>query len=84
MINKDLIPKANKRAAIIEKLAKVLFLTVWAIANYILYIKFKQHYTKNIKLMEEILKLNASNEQLIRILAAMHERITDLEIQINK
>ena len=34
--------------------------------------------------MEEILKLNASNEQLIRLLAAMHERITDLEIQINK
>ena len=34
--------------------------------------------------MEEILKLNASNEQLIRILAAMHERITDLETKINK
>jgi len=31
--------------------------------------------------MEEILKLNASNEQLIRILASMHERITELEIQ---
>jgi hypothetical protein len=31
--------------------------------------------------MEEILKLNASNEQLIRILASMHERITDLENQ---
>ena len=31
--------------------------------------------------MEEILKLNASNEQLIRILASMHERITDLEMQ---
>ena len=31
--------------------------------------------------MEEILKLNASNEQLIRILASMHDRITELEIQ---
>lgn len=41
MINKDLIPKANKRAAIIEKLAKALFLAVWVITNYILYIKFK-------------------------------------------
>jgi hypothetical protein len=34
--------------------------------------------------MEEILKLNASNEQLIRILASMHERITDLENQIDR
>jgi hypothetical protein len=34
--------------------------------------------------MEEILKLNASNEQLIRILASMHDRITDLETQINR
>ena len=41
MINKDLIPKANKRAAIIEKLAKVLFLAIWAATNYIIYIKFK-------------------------------------------
>jgi len=31
--------------------------------------------------MEEILKLTASNEQLIRILASMHDRITELEIQ---
>jgi len=31
--------------------------------------------------MEEILKLSASNEQLIRILVSMHERITDLETQ---
>ena len=31
--------------------------------------------------MEEILKLTASNEQLISILASMHDRITELEIQ---
>ena len=71
----------NKRAAIIEKLAKALFLAAWIILNYILYLQYKQLYTKNIKLMEEILKLSASNEQLIRILASMHERITDLETQ---
>ena len=41
MINKDLIPKSNKRAAIIEKLAKVLFLACWVIVNYIIYLKFK-------------------------------------------
>lgn len=34
--------------------------------------------------MEEILKLTASNEQLIRILASMHDRITDLEAQIDR
>ena len=71
----------NKRAAIIEKIAKALFLVAWIILNYILYLQYKQLYTKNIKLMEEILKLSASNEQLIRILASMHERITDLEMQ---
>ena len=80
-MNKQLITPENKRAAIIEKLAKALFLVAWIILNYILYLQYKQLYTKNIKLMEEILKLSASNEQLIRILASMHERITDLETQ---
>ena len=80
-MNKQLITPENKRAAIIEKLAKALFLVAWIILNYILYLQYKQLYTKNIKLMEEILKLSASNEQLIRILASMHERITDLEMQ---
>ena len=80
-MNKQLITPSNKRAAVIEKLAKALFLIAWAILNYILYLQYKQLYTKNIKLMEEILKLSASNEQLIRILASMHERITDLETQ---
>ncbi len=80
-MNKQLITPENKRAAIIEKIAKALFLVAWIILNYILYLQYKQLYTKNIKLMEEILKLSASNEQLIRILASMHERITDLEMQ---
>ena len=80
-MNKQLITPENKRAAIIEKIAKALFLLAWIILNYILYLQYKQLYTKNIKLMEEILKLSASNEQLIRILASMHERITDLEMQ---
>lgn len=80
-MNKQLITPENKRAALIEKLAKALFLVAWIILNYILYLQYKQLYTKNIKLMEEILKLSASNEQLIRILASMHERITDLETQ---
>ena len=81
MINKNLITPGNKRAAIVSKLFKAVALITWAATNYILYIKFKQCYTKKIKLMEEILKLNASNEQLIRILASMHDRITDLETQ---
>lgn len=34
--------------------------------------------------MEEILKLTASNEQLIRILASMNDRITELETQIDR
>ena len=80
-MNKQLITPENKRAALIEKLTKALFLIAWAVLNYILYLQYKQLYTKNIKLMEEILKLSASNEQLIRILASMHERITDLETQ---
>lgn len=80
-MNKQLITPENKRAAIKEKIAKALFLVAWIILNYILYLQYKQLYTKNIKLMEEILKLSASNEQLIRILASMHERITDLETQ---
>ena len=80
-MNKQLITPENKRAAITEKIAKALFLIAWAVLNYILYLQYKQLYTKNIKLMEEILKLSASNEQLIRILASMHERITELETQ---
>ena len=80
-MNKQLITPENKRAALIEKLTKALFLIAWAVLNYILYLQYKQLYTKNIKFMEEILKLSASNEQLIRILASMHERITDLETQ---
>ena len=80
-MNKQLITPSNKRAAVIEKLAKALFLIAWIILNYILYLQYKQLYTKNIKFMEEILKLSASNEQLIRILASMHERITELETQ---
>ena len=80
-MNKQLITPENKRAALIEKLTKALFLIAWAVLNYILYLQYKQLYTKNIKLMEEILKLSASNEQLIRILASMHERITELETQ---
>jgi hypothetical protein len=34
--------------------------------------------------MEEILKLSASNEQLIRILVSMNDRITELETQIDR
>ena len=83
-MNKQLITPSNKRAAVIEKLAKALFLIAWTVLNYILYLKYKQLYAKNIKFMEEILKLNASNEQLIRILASMHDRITDLETQIDR
>jgi hypothetical protein len=40
-MNKQLITPANKRAAIIEKLAKAFFLISWVIINYIIYIKFK-------------------------------------------
>ena len=46
MINKKLISPANKRAAIIERIAKVLFLTCWAVVNYIVYLKFKQSHKK--------------------------------------
>lgn len=83
-MNKQLITPANKRAAIIEKLAKASFLISWIIINYIIYIKFKQNHTKNIKFMEEILKLSASNEQLIRILVTMKDRIESLENKILK
>ena len=31
----------NKRAAIIEKIAKALFLAAWIILNYILYLQYK-------------------------------------------
>jgi len=41
MINKKLISPANKRAAIIERIAKVLFLASWVIVNYIVYLEFK-------------------------------------------
>jgi hypothetical protein len=41
MIDKNLITPGNKRAAIIEKIAKVLFLACWAIVNYIVYLEFK-------------------------------------------
>jgi len=40
-MNKQLITPSNKRAAVIEKLAKALFLIAWAVLNYILYLKYK-------------------------------------------
>ena len=40
-MNKQLITPENKRAAIIEKLAKALFLVAWAVLNYILYLQYK-------------------------------------------
>jgi len=41
MVDKKLITPENKRAAIIERIAKVLFLASWVIVNYIVYLKFK-------------------------------------------
>lgn len=40
-MNKKLITPANKRAAVIEKLFKALFLIAWIILNYILYLQYK-------------------------------------------
>lgn len=38
---KDLIPKSYKRAAIVEKLFKILALTIWVVSNIIIYKHFK-------------------------------------------
>lgn len=40
-MNKQLITPENKRAALIEKLTKALFLIAWAVLNYILYLQYK-------------------------------------------
>ena len=40
-MNKQLITPENKHAALIEKLAKALFLIAWAVLNYILYLQYK-------------------------------------------
>jgi hypothetical protein len=38
---KDLIPPSYKRAAIAEKLFKILALTIWIVLNIIIYKQFK-------------------------------------------
>ena len=40
-MKKQLITPENKCAALIEKLAKALFLIAWAILNYMLYLQYK-------------------------------------------
>lgn len=37
MINKDLITPENKKAAIISRVLKVVFLIMWASASYLTY-----------------------------------------------